>query len=388
MVEPAEELEDAAKKIQSNFRGYKARQRLRREDAMQRTTISMERAFADNGIRHTGEFHDCIPLPFYDTLKNNEITLVKKTLMNEINDSPNEFSTQTQSEQKNLQKECGLMYEISPSVPIIQFGMAPKVTKLVDVVVLTRDESAVQSGYLNFITSVEDSKPDPSNVPSTNSPGQLDPDDQRNDLMSGESAQESAEFSPRKGVIIEEITSLEEAKILEEMKKASEARDNVLIKDEKSGPKDADKNEKTQKHFDKNKDQDVKSEVDIVYKKETHSTDKMENKLLHYGSEDYPVFHELNLTPGNPIKSLSLSQESQLAGERYESPVTMMQIVPPTRSESLARDDSSDIASNDEKTNVVSLNTEGIKDQRKLEANENLKTEEKQFEKIQKTNKN
>lgn len=44
----------------------KARKKLCREDAVQVKTLSLETAFGDNHLQHTGEFHDCIPLPVFD----------------------------------------------------------------------------------------------------------------------------------------------------------------------------------------------------------------------------------------------------------------------------------------------------------------------------------
>ncbi|XP_011306726.1 uncharacterized protein [Fopius arisanus] len=353
---PERDLEEAATTIQSNFRGYKARKRLRREDAMQRTTISMERAFGEEGLRHTGEFHDCIPLPLLDT-------------------PPVIFQPKWQSEDEispTQQQTLGMMFQIAPGIPgipVLQFGLPPKITKLVDLVVLAKDETAVESGYLNFITSVEDADtPDFRKRPRT--PGSD---------ASGESTRDFLELSPRKGVIIEEITSLEEAEILREIK----AKESAKIRETPGTPEipgveaGAEVPAVAENNPENGGMKEIESEapeeeasfplenpgasgqvLDIAGALEaplaTLGFPMKEGKLLHYGSEDSMTSHvrrpllEVTLTPGDPMKSMSLSQESQLAGERIESPITMMQIVP-GRGSSLLQDDSGEILAGEEK---------------------------------------
>jgi hypothetical protein len=63
-----EELDDAATKIQSSYRGYRMRRSLKREDAVQMPTTSTSTITASSDvipdtIRHSGEFHDMIVLP-------------------------------------------------------------------------------------------------------------------------------------------------------------------------------------------------------------------------------------------------------------------------------------------------------------------------------------
>jgi hypothetical protein len=63
-----EELDEAAIKIQSNYRGYRMRRSLKREDAVQMPTTSTSTFTASSDvipdpIRHSGEFHDMIVLP-------------------------------------------------------------------------------------------------------------------------------------------------------------------------------------------------------------------------------------------------------------------------------------------------------------------------------------
>ena len=62
-----QELDDAATKIQSNYRGYRMRRSLKRENAVQMPTTSSSTLTASSDvipdpIRHSGEFHDMIVL--------------------------------------------------------------------------------------------------------------------------------------------------------------------------------------------------------------------------------------------------------------------------------------------------------------------------------------
>lgn len=52
------------------------RQRLRREEALRNTTLSLENAFATGRLQHTGEFHDSVPLALFDPIyrKDNSTT--------------------------------------------------------------------------------------------------------------------------------------------------------------------------------------------------------------------------------------------------------------------------------------------------------------------------
>lgn len=50
--------------------------RLRREEALRNTTLSLENAFATGRLQHTGEFHDSVPLLPFDLAnsKTNSVT--------------------------------------------------------------------------------------------------------------------------------------------------------------------------------------------------------------------------------------------------------------------------------------------------------------------------
>jgi hypothetical protein len=63
-----EDLDDAATKIQSSYRGYRMRRSLKREDAVQMPTTSTSTTTASSDVisdpmRHSGEFHDMVVLP-------------------------------------------------------------------------------------------------------------------------------------------------------------------------------------------------------------------------------------------------------------------------------------------------------------------------------------
>lgn len=63
-----EELDDAATKIQSSYRGYRMRRSLKREDAVQMPTTSSSTITVTSDVivepmRHSGEFHDMMVLP-------------------------------------------------------------------------------------------------------------------------------------------------------------------------------------------------------------------------------------------------------------------------------------------------------------------------------------
>ncbi|XP_015587528.1 titin [Cephus cinctus] len=213
-LSPIEEvgLANAATTIQSNYRGYKARQRLRREDAVQKMTLSMENAFTENGLQHTGEFHDCIPLPVFDDLglmlklaaegsdkgqgdkrvvdgdqvepevdgmtENNKdvgadessassskeegstsdvtksSTIAESgscTEPDQASQVPSE-SLESFSERQILERAVGQIFMGQSSIPVVHVGM----DQVVDFVMIAKDESVLQSRYLNFITSVED----------------------------------------------------------------------------------------------------------------------------------------------------------------------------------------------------------------------------------------
>nr|XP_046491016.1 titin [Neodiprion pinetum] len=191
-LEPIEEvgLAQAATTIQSGYRGYKARQRLRREDAVQKTTLSVESAFSGNGLQHTGEFHDCIPLPVIigdtasiavnlkpvvklsagrqrqrpesseytdDTAMSRETAKEARRLM--VGEDNNDMENREGSIEKNHDSmestsvEGGDVGESSFRLIVEKY---PHANRGLNLVVVSSNDAVLQSQYLNFITSIEE----------------------------------------------------------------------------------------------------------------------------------------------------------------------------------------------------------------------------------------
>lgn len=243
----------------SSISEAKARKKLRREDAVQRTTLSVENAFAENQIQHTGEFHDCIPLPVFDAH-----TLSLKSVK--------ERQAEKVSQVEHLLEKILLSHAAS------NFATHPK---LVDVVLLPTDNDQLDSKYLNFITSVEDVFNDLPETP--------------------------------KGVIIEEITSLDEASksSLTEPKKQEE---NLTTEDDKQ-PNDT---EETLASISTSEDP-LSINIDEVLGLGDEQDEVLQSRKTN---------NRLNVKL-DQIRSSSISQDSPISDEqRTRSPVTMMQIVP------------------------------------------------------------
>ena len=300
LLSPVEEITQAATVIQNNYRRYNARKRLKREDAIQRTTLSLENAFAKDGIQHTGEFHDCVPLPIFEfenkdfsremnrseensknreknknQEKNNhsekeerqgnvEITgrrkreeieskntTPEKCIEGNDNSQPNgkpdnkvDESKSSSGSPKFHPMDPGMNYYLpsgqprSPELgniflkhPPFNLALNPKIVPIVDFILLGKEDPMLQSSYLNFITSVED-EINPLENPETPSEKKLGVDNLSD--ASGESIslrEPLALPGTPKGVIIEEITSLEEANFLGG---SSEKDNQVSIVDEES----------------------------------------------------------------------------------------------------------------------------------------------------------
>lgn len=79
------------------------RQRLRREEALRNTTLSLENAFAIGRLQHTGEFHDSVPLPLFDSIycKANSMTdeFLNKTIQEDV-----EQTNQSDTAESNANK--------------------------------------------------------------------------------------------------------------------------------------------------------------------------------------------------------------------------------------------------------------------------------------------
>lgn len=78
--------------------------RLRREEALRNTTLSLENAFAMGRLQHTGEFHDSVPLLPFDLMdsKTNSVTsndsLDEETDVEEANPSDTAKSSANESD--------------------------------------------------------------------------------------------------------------------------------------------------------------------------------------------------------------------------------------------------------------------------------------------------
>lgn len=57
--------------------------RLRREEALRNTTLSLENAFATGRLQHTGEFHDSVPLLPFDVTNNKTDSITSSDSLNE-----------------------------------------------------------------------------------------------------------------------------------------------------------------------------------------------------------------------------------------------------------------------------------------------------------------
>ncbi|XP_011504721.1 PREDICTED: uncharacterized protein LOC105367651 [Ceratosolen solmsi marchali] len=211
----------------------KERKKLRRETAVQKTAYSLETAFANNQLQHTGEFHDCLPLPIFDTrtfffttieeqnyqeIGNTSLSTDKSkkksldSIVNESKECNNKENKESiilhrealnSTDSGNVEQVLGKVFtasatHLSAQSNLGQFG---------DVALLPADsETILQNRYLNFITSVEDVVSNLFNDP----------------LMISNSSQ---------SVIIDEITRFDEAKskICESV--VDEAKDKTTIND-------------------------------------------------------------------------------------------------------------------------------------------------------------
>ncbi|XP_046837786.1 protein PFC0760c-like [Vespa crabro] len=246
----------------------KQRQCLRREDAMQTNTLSMENAFASGRVQHTGEFHDCLPLP---VLESAEITKSTSLSQNENKDedakeklidqqikstreestieSPTNLTSESNEHDnyENIENIDRTPTDFVKDLSSLFGGLHPKdLTKLlvgqvntpimlglVDIVPNSvvgtnsnvifeanmninanddrtrsvKDDSTSQNRYLNFITSVEDSES--SHVKDT----VQEYDDHSNDHSIQSLREPLALPGTPEGVLIEELSSLDSTTI-------------------------------------------------------------------------------------------------------------------------------------------------------------------------------
>ncbi|KAL2717137.1 titin [Vespula squamosa] len=242
----------------------KHRQCLRREDAMQRNTLSMENAFASGRVQHTGEFHDCLPLP---VLESSEMTKgtglsqnenkdegaeeklidqqIKSTREDSTIESPIDLTSESNEHDnyenienidrtpsdfvKNLNSLFGGLHPKDLTKLLVGQISTPVMLGLLDIVPNSvvgtnsnvifeenmninanedrtrsvKDDSTLQNRYLNFITSVEDSES--SHVKDT----VQEYEDHSNDHSIQSLREPLALPGTPEGVLIEELSSLD-----------------------------------------------------------------------------------------------------------------------------------------------------------------------------------
>lgn len=335
----------------------RARKKLRREDAVQRTTLSVENAFAENQLQHTGEFHDCIPLPVLDAAGILALKLARQQQQQkttERSDSSDvsvveEVKQKTNDDgAKNVEQLLGKILMEHATIP----GPTAKLGPYVDVVLLPGDtEALLQNSYLNFITSVED-------VANELFPGPL--------IRPG---------TP-KGVIIEEITSLDDIKSVgpptESISSEIETESKKDESSSKEAPAENTESSKVKPSEEPGKETDVsdveslKTEEPMRTKQEAQETEEISSLLevsistsedplsmnidevLGLGDEDEscrkPNRSMAKLAASDLLpRSSSLSQESHFSDERTKSPITMMQIAPGASVEEKSEDRSTEL---------------------------------------------
>ncbi|OXU19572.1 hypothetical protein TSAR_001830 [Trichomalopsis sarcophagae] len=347
----------------SSISDARARKKLRREDAVQRTTLSVENAFAENQLQHTGEFHDCIPLPVLDAAGVLALKLARQQQQQQQQQSDRsdsgdvsiveEVKDKTKDDEaKNVEQLLGKILMEHATIP----GPTAKLGPFVDVVLLPGDtEAMLQNSYLNFITSVEDVA------------NELFPDP----LM---------RTGTPKGVIIEEITSLDDIKSVGPPTESVSSEIETESKKDESSSKEAPaqntESSEIKRSVEPGKAVPVETDVSDVEslkieepaKTKPEAQEKEEvssllevsistseeplsmniDEVLGLGDEDEssrkPVRAMIKLASADLIpRTSSLSQESHLSDERTKSPVTMMQIAPGASVEEKSEDKSTDL---------------------------------------------
>ncbi|XP_077260993.1 uncharacterized protein LOC143896814 isoform X2 [Temnothorax americanus] len=172
--------------------------RLRREEALRNTTLSLENAFATGRLQHTGEFHDSVPLFPFD-LTNSKINSVTS------NDSSDEEIDVEEANPPDTTKSSA-----NGGDPAVG-GAKPM--DFLQILGYPRDD---ENQYLNFITSVEDLGSNMDSLPldddNTMKSTKKSTDDARPSTTSGEGSLREPLALPgdSQGVVIEELTSLDD----------------------------------------------------------------------------------------------------------------------------------------------------------------------------------
>ncbi|XP_003426151.2 titin homolog [Nasonia vitripennis] len=327
----------------SSISDARSRKKLRREDAVQRTTLSVENAFAENQLQHTGEFHDCIPLPVLDAAGVLALKLARQQQQQQQSDRSDngdvsvveEVKDKTKDDEaKNVEQLLGKILMEHATIP----GPTAKLGPFVDVVLLPGDtEAMLQNSYLNFITSVEDVA------------NELFPDP----LM---------RTGTPKGVIIEEITSLDDIKSVGPPTESVSSEIETESKKDESSSKEAPAQNTESSEIKPSVEPGKAVAVEEPAKTKPEAQEKEEvsistseeplsmniDEVLGLGDEDEnsrkPVRAMTKLASAELIpRTSSLSQESHLSDERTKSPVTMMQIAPGASVEEKSEDKSTDL---------------------------------------------
>ncbi|EFN74095.1 Sperm surface protein Sp17 [Camponotus floridanus] len=225
------------------------RQRLRREEALRNTTLSLENAFATGRLQHTGEFHDSVPLALFDPIYRKD-NLTTDEFLNKVIEEDAEQTNQSDIAKSNVDEnnsvhddkhggsfQKGNIFTDHSTIPIVMHlladasrnchftvsqnsrpdfntnagGAKPAEPTLADILMLgyPRDD---ENRYLNFITSVEDLGCNMDSLSLNNTiKCSKNTDDAHPSTTSGEGSIREPLALPGipQGVVIEEVTSLE-----------------------------------------------------------------------------------------------------------------------------------------------------------------------------------
>ncbi|KYQ60519.1 Sperm surface protein Sp17 [Trachymyrmex zeteki] len=219
--------------------------RLRREEALRNTTLSLENAFATGRLQHTGEFHDSVPLLPFDLLNSKTDSVTSNDSLDEevdVKEANTPDNAKSSANESDTVREHRTTFHkgntfVDPTFPIVMHLLtdasrnchftvsqnshsdfnpnargAKPMEPTVDIVMLgyPRDD---ENQYLNFITSVEDLN---SNMDSLTLHDVMksakNTSDARPSTTSGEGSLREPLALPgvSQGVVIEEVTSLDE----------------------------------------------------------------------------------------------------------------------------------------------------------------------------------
>ncbi|XP_032662697.1 A-kinase anchor protein 12-like [Odontomachus brunneus] len=251
------------------------RHRLRREEALRKTTLSLENAFATGRLQHTGEFHDSVPLPLFDITHsetNSSDSLDESLAEEELTKTDTAKSSTCETANSNCHDDERRGYPRKSNafaghseLPIVMQLLAGAsrnfrinrnsdpdlnlrghgaklVEPALDILMLgyPRDEATLQNRYLNFITSVEDigSNMDYPDVATNSATNADDAQPSGEASMPGSLREPLALPGSPQGVVIEELTSLDETAGDVSSSKASTATKTSLDTNSSVPPKE------------------------------------------------------------------------------------------------------------------------------------------------------